>query len=100
MSKLYFVIFKEDGIWVAQCLHHNIVTHGATLEDIRIHVEAVVQGYLNMAGVDAILALPQAEQKYWDMYLEAFKAGRDLDAVLSGESKPDSTSYLEIDRAA
>lgn len=97
MDALYFVVYPEDGVWVAHGLQHNVVTHGESLHEVRENIDVILEAYARSGGY---AMLPKAEPNKWELYLYAFKSGRFLDAVLSEEPQVQSDSYaLEFEPA-
>ncbi len=100
MDKLYFVILPEDGVWVAHGLQKNVVTHGESLQEIRENIYALVEGYRTLVSGETLETLPKAEPKYWELFIEAMKAGRDLDTYLATPVPDAKDSYgLELQTA-
>lgn len=99
LNGLGFVVFQEEGVWVAHGLQHNIVTHGECLSEVRENIDLVVEGYILKGGVEAIKRVPRADSRYWEMYVEAIKAGRDLDAYLDAPVEEASAYKLELQPA-
>ena len=99
-GSLFFVVFPEDGVWVAHGLQHNIVTHGESLHEIRENIDLLIRGY-NEHAPGAIASAPQAESKYWEMFTHALKNNRNLDAVCDdGTNTAMENSYaLELQPA-
>lgn len=79
-NALFFVIFPEDGVWVAHGLQHNIVTHGESLHEVRENIDLLIKGYNELAP-EAIDQAPIAAARYWELFLHAVKNNRNLDQV-------------------
>lgn len=99
MDKLYFVIFPEDGVWVAHGLQKNIVTHGESLTEIRENISAIFEGYSKIVSKAALDRIPPAEDKHWQMWLEAVREGRDLDDYLDTPVDSDESFMMELQTA-
>lgn len=96
---LNFVIYPEEGVWVAHCLQHHIVTHGESLHEVRENIHMLLRGYEDHAP-EALETAPQAATQYWELYLKAVKAGRSLDAVCDGDLETDGSYALELAQAS
>ena len=82
---LAFVIFLDNGVWVAHGMEHNVVTHGESLEEIRENIDVIVEAYAR-TGLGAI---PKANAELWAMFNNARKAGRNLDDYLKAPCHDD-----------
>lgn len=80
---LFFVIFPEDGVWVAHGLQHNIVTHGESLHEVRENIDLLLKGYSEQAP-RAIQQTPQADAYYWELFTHAVKNKRNIDEICDG----------------
>lgn len=83
MDMLNFVIYSEDGVWVAHGLEKNIVTHAESLSEIKENIEALVEGYRTLVSGDAFDRIPMARPKQWLLWRDAVKANRSLDDYLA-----------------
>lgn len=94
---LFFVIFPEDGVWVAHGLQHNMVTHGESLQEVRENIDLVFEAYCQQGGY---ASLPKADSDKWELFTYAMKAGRDLDKMLEEPVQEEADSYsLELQTA-
>lgn len=82
---LYFIIFREEGVWVAHGLQRNVVAQGSTLERVRENLRLTLRAYREM-GPGCIEKLPMADSKYWEMFVAAIEAGRLFDGSDQDES--------------
>lgn len=70
-NTLRFVLFKEEGVFVAICLEHYIGTQGATTEEVEQRLRTVYR-----AELDTSLArcgkpfgdIPPAPDQYFDLW--------------------------------
>jgi predicted RNase H-like HicB family nuclease len=95
-SVLNFVIYREDGVWVAHGLEHNIVTHGESLHEIRDNIDAVFDAYLSSGFLEKV---PKASPYQWQQYNTAVESGRNLDDHLAEEALEDQSFTLELQTA-
>lgn len=68
MSELIRVLlFKEDGLWVAQGLEHDICVQGKTLEDVQTYFEVAIRlEDEEEGGVKRIPEAPRYFQERWE----------------------------------
>lgn len=92
---LSFVVFREDDVWVAHGLQHNIVTNGRTLEEVRSNIEILMKIHAERGQLDAV---PAAELKYWNLFIEARRNGMSLDDAINA-SQSQAKSYYELKAA-
>ena len=90
-----FVIYCEDGVWVAHGLERNIVTHAESLSEIRDNIKTLKQAYTDYAP-ETLGALPQAPSELWNMFIRAERAGRDLDAHLNDPVTENEPYTMEL----
>ncbi len=76
-DKLDILFFKEQGVWVGQCLQHNIAVQGETLRECIEALFCVLVGRIVIAaklGMDhPFKGVPPAPAKYWKRYPGALK---------------------------
>jgi hypothetical protein len=96
---LSFVIVPEGDGWTAHGLEHNISTCSKSLHRLRDKIGLVVQGYVELGGLDAIRAVPRANDELWKMYFEAKSAGRLLDDYLDANPQGQVNYALELQAA-
>jgi hypothetical protein len=68
------VVFKEDDLWIAQCLEYNLVSCAATQEDLPKELMRQVRAQIDAdsrAGKPPFFAYKPAPPKYWAMLQEA-----------------------------
>ncbi len=92
-EEIYFVIFPEDGVWVAHGLQHNVVTHGESLQEIRENIEVILEGYQKAGGFSGV---PRADATLWEKFIYALKRGHHLDEYLDSPVQEDGTFILEL----
>ena len=61
---LRIVIFKQEDMYVAQCLEHDIMVQGPDMDTVKERFEATLE--LEGDDLDSIPAAPEAFQKMWD----------------------------------
>lgn len=73
------VVFRQNGLWVAQCLEYDFVSCAEELEDLpRELMEQIrVQMTLDLeAGHQPFAYFDKAPDKYWEMFERASGAPR------------------------
>lgn len=68
------VLFQEIGLWVAQCLEHDIAVQAQTRADLLETLERTLLGYLLLGfekGCRPFEWIPPAPRRYWEMYEKA-----------------------------
>ena len=70
-NTLHFVIFEEEGAWIAMCLERYIGTQGLTKEEaidgLKIVYRAELDGSLARTG-EPFGGIPKAPDKFWEMH--------------------------------
>ena len=70
-NTLHFVIFQEEGTWVAMCLERYIGTQGRTKEEVidglKIAYRAELDESLARTG-EPFGKIPPAPDKFWEMH--------------------------------
>ncbi len=70
-NALHFVIFEEEGAWIAMCLERYIGTQGRTKEEaiagLKIVYRAELDESLNRAD-EPFGDIPRAPDKFWRMH--------------------------------
>lgn len=97
MEKVHFVIFREDSVWVAHGLEHNIVTVGGSKAEIKENIDAILEAYRSDGLISQV---PVAPQEYWDRYLQALQAQAYLEDHLEDTDPEPELLAHELDRAA
>lgn len=80
MMTLYFVVFREEGTWVAHGLQRSVVTQGKSLKRLRESIELILGAYAARSP-ESLDRLPAAREEYWEMFAEALYEGRRLEDV-------------------
>lgn len=65
------VVFREEGLWVAQCLEYDIVSFAGTLEDLRrtlLGQLGAVVALDKQEGRIPFEGFKRAPKKYWRIY--------------------------------
>jgi hypothetical protein len=74
------VAFRQDGLWVAQCLEYNLVSCSESLEDLPNELQSQVLNQIEAdteAGQEPFWAFKPAPQHYWEMFAQV-KASKPL----------------------
>ena len=87
---LFFVIFPEDGVWVAHGLQHNVVTSGKTLPQVKANLEAVFRLHVQRKTLDLV---PEANAELWKRFAYALRYGKTLDEAISQETVQGALTY-------
>ena len=68
---LSVLLVKDQGVWAAQCLEHNIAAQGATTQEALFELSRTVAGELALsaeAGHEGLAHIPRAPDFYWKMF--------------------------------
>jgi hypothetical protein len=68
------VAFREDGMWVAQCLEYNFASCAETLEELANELLRQVLDQIEAdseAGHEPFFGYKPAPEKFWDMFTAA-----------------------------
>ena len=71
---LNVLLMKEDGIWSAQCLEHNIAAQGSTINEAISELARTIIGELVLRaaeGAEGLNDIPRAPDMYWTMFGES-----------------------------
>jgi hypothetical protein len=61
MSSVRIIAFKEDDIWVAQCLEHDVSVQAADLDTLKGRMEVALR------AESPLKDLPQAPAHFFDL---------------------------------
>ncbi|GEM_PF-5838425 len=81
-GRVNFVVFMDEGVWVAHGIEHNLVTSGPTLQTVRKRINALVRAYREESKrlkEDLIGKIPPAPDDIRERFNEAVASGRYLD---------------------
>jgi hypothetical protein len=73
-NTLRVVVFEDRGWWVAQCLEYDLCTSSKNLKDLPRQIASQLRLQVALdrkSGRQPFAALPQAPEKYWDLYEQA-----------------------------
>jgi len=80
-QELRVLLFKDQGLWIAQCLDYDIAAQAQTLKDVKYEFERLLVGHI-VASLDNHLVpfanTPRAPQMYWNMFEEAAETKLDI----------------------
>lgn len=65
------VVFRDEDLWVAQCLEYDLATQGRTLEQLRERVELLLLARMAVSqkvGRRPFEGLPKGPQEFWDLW--------------------------------
>jgi predicted RNase H-like HicB family nuclease len=68
---IHAVLFKDADWWCAQCLEYDIATQAKSVEAVKAELEHTLTIHMELAakrGREPFAGLPQAPQRYFDMY--------------------------------
>ncbi len=68
------VAFRQNGLWVAQCLEYNLVSCAESLEELPNELLDQILGQIEAdteSGHEPFWAFKPAPQRYWDMFAKA-----------------------------
>jgi len=68
------VVFRQDGLWVAQCLEYDFVSCAEELEDLPGELMEQIQVQMALeveAGQQPFADFGRAPDKYWEMFERA-----------------------------
>lgn len=85
-DKIRVVIFKEDDLWVAQCLEYDIGAQASDVETLGRHLTATLQAELAESARRTgkpFGGIEQAPKQYFDMW-EKFEANQMVPEKLDG----------------
>ena len=74
-KRLNFLIFKEDGWWIAQCLEYDIAAQARTIPDIQYEIQRILVGRIAMSeklGIDPFKDIPPAPVEYQKVFENVF----------------------------
>jgi hypothetical protein len=72
--ELRVLLFKEDSLWIAQCIDYDIVAQADRLADVKYEFERMFVTYVAAAienGLVPFADLPRAPDRYVAMFEEA-----------------------------
>jgi hypothetical protein len=73
------VVFREDELWVAQCLEYNLVSCTKELEDLPGELMRQIQGQVRIDLQDGKMPFADfraAPVKYWELFKKASRDPR------------------------
>jgi hypothetical protein len=79
--RLDVVVLAKPGVYVAQCLQHDIVVQAPNVQTMKerfSHAFAARVAEDLAAGREPLSTVPQAPRRFWDMYLRGFVESRDV----------------------
>lgn len=91
---LYFVVFQEEGVWVAHGLQKAVVAQGETLGNLRKNLLLTLQCFREDDS-GTFDRLPTARVEYWEMFVDAIENGQNLDD-LSDDDAPHEPYALKL----
>ena len=66
-KELRILIYQEDGIFVGQCLEHDLCVQGCDLDEIRVRIQRQVNFYFDQyGGLDNVPPAPNEFFLTWD----------------------------------
>ncbi|MBS1723952.1 MAG: hypothetical protein JSS66_13485 [Armatimonadetes bacterium] len=98
--RLRFVCFKDEGTWLAYGIDHKILASSRTVEDLPNQITRVLDAYMKLGGIEAILSRPPAPLKYARMYRKAVRLGHTFQDAVRQESQERVSYEVEIKPAA
>ena len=78
-SIFHAVAFKNGDWWVAQCLEYDIATQARTLDALLYELDRILVAHFLVAeeeGLEPFADIPQAPQRFWQMYKRALRTVR------------------------
>lgn len=97
---LYFVVFFEEGQWVAIGLQHEIAVQGPTLQELKRRVELTLKAYRDVSGLQSLFNLPPAPAEYWERFIQAYKNGFNVESAIEEDLREKtSLGFLELKAA-
>ena len=71
-STLHVLLLKEEGVWVAQCLEHDIAAQADEREEavsrlmatIDLHIDADIE-----SGIEPLSKIPAPPEHYWQIFM-------------------------------
>ncbi len=72
------LVFQEEGLWVAQCLEHDLVSCAETLQELPGELERQVRGVVAAdleAGRRPFAAFEPAPPRYWALFDSIRRSG-------------------------
>ena len=79
--RLHAVVLQRGGLWVAQCLEHDIATQARTEADLYAEVKRILLAHILRAqetGAEPFADIPKAPKRFWLLYKEASGPGRSV----------------------
>jgi len=73
-TKLSVLVFRDDGIWIAQVLEYDIAAQAHTLKDVKYELEKLLVGHIAASlenGLVPFVNTPAAPPELWDMFNNA-----------------------------
>lgn len=73
------VVFREDGLWIAQCLEYNFVSYTKELEELPGELMRQIQGQVRIDlqdGKRPFVDFREAPAKYWELFEKAIRDPR------------------------
>ena len=71
MKTLSVLLIKDNNVWSAQCLEHNIAAQGTTTQEALLEFTRTVAGELTLRaeqGKEGLADIPRAPEFYWKMF--------------------------------
>lgn len=88
------VVFRDEDLWIAQCLEYDLATQGRTLEQLRERVKRLLLVRMAVSQKERrkpFGGLPKGPQEFWELWesAEALETqSRDMETGDVGRSTP------------
>ncbi len=99
------VVFQDRGLWIAQCLEHDLCTSARTYKELVTKLASQVRLQIHMdrkRGKEPLEDLPKAPNKFWKMYSDSAEGeeilirGSWLDSIMSTWKRPREEARLTL----
>jgi len=105
LTHITAVAFQEHGLWIAQCLEHDLCTSAKNYSDLgrKLASQLRLQIYLDRKrGKEPLQDIPRAPQKFWNMYSSGAPAedveirGTWMDSLFTAWHRPKAQARLTL----
>ena len=71
LAELRVIVFQDSGLYVAQCLDHDIGSQAKTIAEAVSQLELTIEAELAMRGTTSLDDIPKASPYYLDLWSAA-----------------------------
>lgn len=73
-KELHVLVFKDDDLWIAQCLEYDIAVQARTIEELEENFVCSIIAHVMSSIEDKeapFSTLPETPKEFWDMFQRA-----------------------------